>query len=100
MQSQSTGYKWATWILVVIVIILGIMLWKKDDQTVTGTFDDINQTISECRTDLAAWREEYPETATRTPEAEGELQDIIDNCMSAVEEAQGTIGGQEETRGY
>ena len=96
---NSNGYKWATWILLIVVIILIVMLAKKSDETVVDTFGDINDEIAECRANLAAWRQEHPVGATSTPdqaaEADEELQDIIEECMNAVEDAQGAIGTQE-----
>ena len=91
MQPQSNVYMWATWILLIIAIILGVMLWNKSDETVTDTFGDINQDLSDCRMRLIAWDEQYPATATRTAEADAELQAIIDDCEEIVVEAQGEL---------
>ncbi len=95
---SPNGYKWATWILLIVVIVLGIMYTKKSNETVSGTFGDLTQALADCRTDISAWKQEYPAGGTTTPEkaqeADAELQDIFDKCMNAVQDAQGTIGTQ------
>lgn len=104
MDSRTNGYKWATWILLIIVIILAVMLTRKGNETVMGTFEGLNQAIADCRADIASWQQRYPSGATGTTtattsdaaeEAQEELEDIIESCMETVEDAQATIGGDD-----
>lgn len=87
MQPQSNVYKWATWILVIVVIILAVMLSRANNETVSDTFGDLGDNVEECRTRLAAWETAYPQGTSTSPAAEEELNDILDDCADVIEAA-------------
>ncbi len=90
MQPQSNTYKWATWILVIIVIILAIMLTKSNRETITSTLDDAAADVQECRLRLTAWNEAYPE-GTTTAQSQTELDAILEDCSDVIGDASDEI---------
>ena len=92
MQPQSNNvYKWATWILVIIVIILAVMLTKKSNDTVSDTLGDLSDNVQECRTRLTAWETKYPQGTSTSPTAKEELNEILNDCSDVVEGASGEL---------
>ena len=91
MQSEQNVYKWATWILVVVVIILGVMLTKSNNETITSTRDDATADIQGCRQDIAEWQTAHPRGTAVSAEDQAELEDILDGCVGVVENVQDEI---------
>lgn len=90
---QSNGYKTATWILAIIVVILLAVLWSKSNETVSGTFDDINQRLSDCRVELINWNEAHPNGPANATE-QAELDVITDGCLDAVKASQDDLSDE------
>lgn len=91
MESATNVYKWATWILVVVVIILAVMLTRSNSETITGTLEDATADIQGCRAEIAAWQVAHPRGTAVSADAQAELEDIFDGCLGAVEDAQDEI---------
>lgn len=91
MEPQSNGYKWATWILVIVVIVLGVMLTKRNTDTVTDTLTDANDSIVDCRAELAAWQTAHPAGTPRTAQDQTDLEAILADCLATVEDVQDEI---------
>lgn len=91
MQPEKNGYKWATWILVIVVIILAVMLTKSNSETITSTLDDATTDVQGCRADIAAWQVAHPKGTAITADAQAELEGILENCVGVVEDAQDEI---------
>ena len=91
MQPASNGYKWATWILVIVVIILAVMLTKSNSETITSTLDDATMDVQECRANIAAWQVAHPKGTPISAAAQAELEGILEGCVTVVEDAQDEI---------
>jgi hypothetical protein len=91
MESQKNGYKWATWILVIVVIILAVMLTKSNSETITSTLDDATTDVQECRANIAAWQVAHPKGTVVSADAQAELEGILESCVGVVEDAQDEI---------
>lgn len=83
------------WILGIAVVVLIGFLISKNNESVSDTFGDISEDLMECRADLNEWELAYPSGAT-TPDAQADLDAIMERCEKHLENAQGTLGGDEE----
>lgn len=92
---ESNPFKIATWILVIIVVILLAVIWSKSKETVSDTFGDITVSLTECRDELSAWETANPSGAA-TQDAQDDLDAIMERCATVLEGAQGSLGGEEE----
>jgi hypothetical protein len=89
------NYKYATWILAVVAVVLAVMLFMKPaEQPVVNTFDDISERVTKCRTDLTQWNVRNPATGSTSPQAAAELEDIMEDCENAIKESQKDIGNE------
>lgn len=91
MEPQPNKYKYAIWILIAVVIILGVMFIRKDNETITDTLGDVSDDVAECQTRLAEWETKYPQGTSTSPEAEDELEAIFEDCADAIEGASDEI---------
>ncbi|MCR4275004.1 MAG: hypothetical protein NUW02_03090 [Candidatus Campbellbacteria bacterium] len=91
MEPQSNVYKYATWILVVVVIILGVMLSRKNAETITSQLGDSTVDIQACRVKVATWQEANPKGTPVSATAQAELDGILETCLGSVEDAQDKI---------
>lgn len=91
MQPEKNVYKWATWILVIVVIILAVMLTKSNSETITSTLDDATMEVKDCRANIAAWQVAHPKGTAVTADAQAELEGILDGCVAVVEDVQDEI---------
>ncbi len=91
MEQQTNVYKWATWILVLVVIILAVMLTKSNTETITSTLDDATTDVQDCRAEIATWQVAHPKGTVVSAEAQAELEGILDGCVATVKDAQDEI---------
>ncbi len=74
-------YQLTTFILVILVIVLGVMLFTEADEPVVSSLSDVQGQLSSCLEDLAGWnRDNLTGTTTPDTEARGELSDILERC--------------------
>lgn len=88
------NYKYATWILAVVAVVLAVMLFMNFDKPVANTFDDISERVTKCRVDLATWTAANPKSASTSAVAAAELEDIMEDCEDAIKESQKDVGGE------
>lgn len=91
MEPQTNVYKYATWILLILVIIFGVLLYKKNSETITSTLGDSTVDIQECRVKVAMWQEANPKGTPVSEVAQAELDAILEGCLGSVEDAQDKI---------
>ena len=84
MNTQT--YKYATIVLVIVVLILGWMLLKQEPAA--EGVGDATQSLEECRTALASWISENKNTASASAEARAELDGILKDCQASVGDSQ------------
>jgi hypothetical protein len=84
MNTQT--YKYATIVLLIVVLVLGWMLLQK--QPAAEGVGDATRSLSECRADLAEWIVANKNAASASAEARAELDGIIKDCQTAVGQAQ------------
>ena len=82
---DSKGYKWATIILLILVIILGWKLMAKGGPApATEGVSDATSSVNDCRTAIAGWTAKYSSPASVTAEARAELDGILNNCQNKI----------------
>lgn len=91
MQPASNGYKWATWILAIVVIILAVMLTKSNSETITDTIGDASVDIQDCSAKLSAWEAAHPAGSVVSAEAQAELDGLREDCVGVLEDVQDEI---------
>jgi hypothetical protein len=91
MEPKSNMYKYATWILVVVVIVLGVMLFRKNAETITSQLGDSTVDIQDCRVKVATWQAANPKGTPISAAAQTELDGILETCLGSVENAQDKI---------
>ena len=92
------NYKYATWVLAVVVVILGFLLWQENNKSVISTVDAVSERVADCRAKLAAWNEKNP-SGTATVQTKAELDLIMSNCLRDVEASQNDIKGSQQDVG-
>ncbi len=90
------NYKYSTWILAVIVVVLGIAFFMKGNEPVAETFDTISERITKCRVDLATWSAANPKTASTSAKAAAELDSIMEACQNTIIESRNDVGGKDK----
>ena len=83
--TELQKYKWATAILGVLVLFLGIS-WLKNgaNSEVRSALSDAAVGLEQCNAKIATWREANP-TRPASAEAQEELADILQECSSNIQ---------------
>ena len=90
--TNEQKYKYATIVLVLIVIVLGVMLTSKPEPTVSNALESAGDDVSDCRTALAEWRAEFGTTTTPlTEDARNALNKTLEACQENTADAQETL---------
>lgn len=79
----SKYYEYATWILSVVAIILGMLLFKSQDASVDDNLDMAIENLKGCNADLAEWRAKNPSPTSSTADQQRELSDILSRCAGS-----------------
>ena len=87
--TQLQKYQYATWILIIVVLILAVMLVNTKKKVASTGIEDATAAITKCNEDLAAWRLKSPTSASATAAQQEELLRILKSCSGDV--------GEEET---
>jgi hypothetical protein len=87
--SELQKYQWATGILALFVIVLGVWLYMETrNDKVTVLLGDINTRLGGCQADIKAWNDKNKDSVSA--DARKELSGILDNCQDDVKMAQQT----------
>lgn len=86
MENELKTYKTATWILVIIVLVLAFMLVRASDRDAETGIEAATAQLEKCSDDLAAWTAANPDPKVATAEAQNELSDILKSCSADTSE--------------
>ncbi len=82
MEKELKNYKTATWILAIVVVVLGIMLISTTKEEAASGVEEATMALQKCSDDLSAWMAANPAPADATAAAKTELSNILANCSS------------------
>ncbi len=76
-------YQWATAILGVLVVVLGIWLISATHTPAAASLDDAHSALADCSENIGKWRAQYPGGAT-TLDAQNALSGILNQCANSI----------------
>lgn len=81
MEKELKNYKVATWILGIVVVVLGIALISTTRKEAASGVEEATMALEKCSSDLAGWIAANPGgPADATAEAKTELSTILEVC--------------------